>query len=372
LRIGVDARELQGRPTGTGRYLRNLLRFWGGSEPADEFIAYLSGPEPGDPVLAAPRVRTRAVGSGHDRGFVWRERRLPAVAAADALDVFFAPAYACPLRLDVPRVTTVHDLSFFSHPQDFPYLEGLRRRLTVAASVRVSEAVIAVSPFTHREIAGRFPGADPRIVTVLEGPDDDLPPPPDREAARARLGVSGTLLLSVGSIFNRRCLPDLLQAVALLVRVFPGVRLHVVGDNRTHPHLDLEGLARDRGVARSVRFLGFVSEEELADHYAAADVALALSEYEGFGLPALEALARGVPLVLADRPAHNELFGEAALLVSPRDPIAIARAVGRVLDGAALRQDLSARGRRVAQRFSWSEAARQTLDVLRGAGRRRR
>ena len=371
MRIGVDARELQGRPTGTGRYLRNLLRHWGHGDPQDEIFAYLSGPEPGDTVLAAPRVRVRAVGNGRERGLVWQERRLPAAASADALDVFFAPANACPLGLAVPRVTTVHDLSFFSHPQDFPYLEGLRRRLLVGASVRVSEALIAVSPFTRGELAARFPDAAPRVVTVLEGPDDDLPPPPPREATRARLGVSGPLLLSVGSVFNRRCLPDLLQAVAHLARAFPDVRLHVVGDNRTHPRLDLERLARDRGVTRLVRFLGFVGEGELADHYAAADVALALSEYEGFGLPALEALARGVPLVLADRPALHELFGEAGLLVSPRDPSGIAAAVARVLGSDTLRLDLVSRGRLVASRFSWPEAARQTLNVLRGAARER-
>lgn len=371
MRIGVDARELQGRPTGTGRYLRNLLRFWGAGESPDEVFAYLSGPEPGDAALAAPRVRVRPVGSGRERGLVWQELRLPAAAAADELDVFFAPAFACPLRLDVPRVTTVHDLSFFSHPQDFPYIEGLRRRLLVGASIRISQAVITISPFSRREISARFPDAACRIVDVPAGRDDDLPPPPPREAARARLGARGPLLLAVGSVFNRRCLPDLLRALALLAHRFPGVRLHVVGDNRTHPRLDLEGLARDRGVASSARFLGFVSEAELADHYAAADVALALSEYEGFGLPALEALARGVPLVLTDRPAPSELFSEAALLVAPRDPAAIAAAVARVLGSARLRQDLVARGHRVAQRFSWPDAARRTLDVLRGAARRR-
>jgi glycosyltransferase involved in cell wall biosynthesis len=370
LRIGVDARELQGRPTGTGRYLRNLLRHWSLADGPDEIVAYVSGAPPDEAVLAAPRVRARAIGHGRERGLVWQERLLPAAASADALDIFFAPAYACPLRLRAPRVTTVHDLSFFSHPQDFPYLEGLRRRLTVGASVRASAALIAVSPFTHREIAARFPEAASRTVTVLEGPDDDLPPPPSREAARARLGVTGPLLLSVGSVFNRRCLPEMLHALAVLAQAFPDVRLHVVGDNRTHPRLDLQRLAQERGIASHVRFLGFVEEAGLADHYAAADVALALSEYEGFGLPALEALARGVPLVLADRPALGELFAEGSLLVSPRDAGGIASAAARLLRSEALRRELAARGRRLASRFSWREAARRTLEVLHRAARR--
>jgi glycosyltransferase involved in cell wall biosynthesis len=370
LRIGVDARELQGRPTGTGRYLRNLLRYWGRAEGPDEIVAYVSGRAPADPVLAAPRLSVRSVGDGRERGLVWQELRLPAAVAADALDVFFSPAYACPLRLRVPRVTTLHDLSFFSHPQDFPYVEALRRRLLVGASVRASRALLAVSPFTRREIARRFPEASGRVVDVAEGPDDDLPAAPPRDEARRRLGVSGPLLLAVGSIFNRRCLPELLRALALLSKRLPGVRLHVVGDNRTHPRLDLERLARDHGVATAVRFLGFVDEAQLADHYAGADVALALSEYEGFGLPALEALARGVPLVLANRPALHELFGEAGMTVSPRDPRGIAETISTLLASPALRADLVARGQRLAARFSWQTAAARTLEVLHGAARR--
>jgi len=369
LRLGVDARELQGRPTGTGRYLRNLLRCWAQDGDGGEIVAYVDGPAPADPVLALPGVRVCSVGSGGTRGLVWQERLLPAQAGVDRLDAFFAPAYDCPRRLGVPRVTTVHDLSFFSHPQDFPFLEGLRRRLQVAASVRASRCVVAVSPFTRREIESRFPDARGRVVDVLEGPDDDLPPAPPRSEARARLGVSGPLLLAVGSVFNRRCLPELLRALDLLRGRFPDARLHVVGDNRTHPRLDLAALARERGVAAAVRFVGFVSEQALADHYAAADVALALSEYEGFGLPALEALARGVPLVLGDRPAQNELFAEAALAVEPRDHVAIAGAVADILRSPSRSADLVARGRRLVARFSWQEAARRTREVLESAAR---
>jgi glycosyltransferase involved in cell wall biosynthesis len=292
---------------------------------------------------------------------------LPAAAAADRCDVFFAPAYSCPQRLRVPRVTAVHDLSFFSLPHDFRWLEGVRRRTTVGISLRVSAAVLACSDFTRREILARFPRLRGRVHHVPLGPDDDLPAAPPRDEARRRLGLAGPSILAVGAIFNRRRLPELLRALAMVRRDFPDATLDVVGDNRTHPRLDLLGLARTLDLGSSVRFLGFIPDTELVWRYAAADVACCLSDYEGFGLPALEALSRGLPLVASRLPALGEVFGEAAILVDPADVPGIAQALQRVLHDPALRADLVARGHAVAARFSWRHTAERTWSVLEAA-----
>ncbi len=318
-------------------------------------------------MLDHPRVAVRGLGDAPLRGLLWQQVRLPAAARADGLDVFFAPAYSCPLRLDRPRVTAVHDLSFISLPEDFSLRDGLRRRLLTGASIRASARVLACSDFTRREILVRYPEAEGRVVHVPLGPDDDLPPSAPRSEARPRLGVSADFVLTVGAILNRRRLPELLRAVAILAQRRPDVVLDVVGENRTHPYLDLPSLARRFGVERRVRFSGFVTEAELADRYAAADVAVFLSEYEGFGLPALEAMARGVPVIVADRPSLNEIFGAASLVVEPRDPKAIAAAAERVLAEGALRADLVARGRDLAARYSWARTASLTHDALAAA-----
>jgi len=354
--VGIDARELQGRPTGTGRYLRNLLRRWC-AERRGRLVLFFHGPPPEDPVLRHERIVCRSVGDAGSRGSVWQERALPEAAMAAGLDLLFAPAYSCPQRLSLPRITTVHDLSFRSLPEDFRPLEALRRRVLVGASIRVSSGIVAVSEFTRREIGAWFPDAVPRTRVIHHGADDDLPPAPDREASRAALGVRGPLLVSVGAIFNRRRLPTLLGAVALLRRTHPDVELRVVGDNRTHPPLNLERAIAERGLDRSVRLEGFVSEGRLAAHYAAADVAVCLSEYEGFGLPVLEAMARGLPVLASRRPAHSELFGGAALLADPENEAEIAETLERLLDDPALREQCVSRGRLRATRFSWREAA---------------
>ncbi|HVQ28550.1 MAG TPA: glycosyltransferase family 1 protein [Vicinamibacteria bacterium] len=363
LTVGIDARELQGHPTGTGRYLRNLLRQWT-ARGDDRFVAYVNGPAPLDPVLRHDRVRVRTVGDGRGRGLTWQQRDLPAAARADALDVFFAPAYSCPLALAVPRVTAIHDLSFFSYPSDFAVAEALRRRVTVAASVRASSAVLACSDFSAREIATRFPDAASRVRHVPLGPDDDLPPAPSRSAARARRGFDGLVLLTVGTILNRRCLPTLLQATAHLQRLGHDVHLDVVGENRTHPPLDLAARVERLGLTKRVSLVGYVTEDDLAERYAAADVAVFLSEYEGFGLPALEAAARGVPLVVSDKPALSEVFAPAALRVDPRDAEAVAAAVSRLVSDRELREGLVSRGHELAARHSWARTAELTRAAL--------
>lgn len=315
-------------------------------------------------MLESPRTEVSAIGARPTRGLRWEQRLLPAVARRDALDVFFSPAYTCPLPLRLPRVTTVHDLSFFALPHEFGLLDGFKRRTLVAASVRASARVLAQSAFTRRELAAAFPEAAGRVREVPLGADDDLPAGPPRADARARLGLAGPLLLTVGSIFHRRCLPELLRATAALARGRPGLRLEVVGENRTHPWLDVPGLVRALGLERQVRLPGFLPDDEVALRYAASDVAVFLSDYEGFGLGVLEAMARGVPVVVSRRPALGELFGEAALLVDPRSPAEVAAAVERVLREDALRQDLIERGRALSLRFSWRETAAATRAVL--------
>lgn len=361
--VGIDGRELQGRPTGVGRYLRNLLREWSRSG-GDRLIVYFNGPAPADTVLQLPGLEPRPLGETPIRGALFAETRLRRAAAGDSLDVFFAPGYTCPLTLRRPRVTAIHDLSFFALPQEFSRLDRLRRRALVRASVAVSRKVLTISDFSRREIIRVFPSSAARVVAIPLGPDDDLPPPPPRDAARRALGVEGPLLLTVGAILNRRRLPVLLEAVKQLAARHPALRLEVVGANRTEPRRDLEEDLRRLGLTGRVRLAGFVDENALALRYAAADVCVVLSDYEGFGLPALEALCRGVPLVTSARPALSELFGEAALLVDPGNPGEVATAVDRVLADPALAEDLRRRGQTLAARFSWAETARLTRRCL--------
>ncbi len=366
--IGIDGRELAGRPTGTGRYLRNLLRHW--RETGDTLVVYFNGPPALDPVLVHPAVRKRPLGDGCARGLVWQEWILPKATRGDGIDVFFSPAYSCPLRLDRPRVTAVHDFSFFAHPQDFTWLDAARRRALVGASLRASRFVPVCSEFTARELGRLFPDLALRAVHVPLGGDGDLPPAPPRAEARRELGVTGPFVLAVGAILNRRCVPELLRAVLRLRERHPGLVLDLVGENRTHPLLDLEALVAALDLRRNVRLSGYVDDEALARRYAAADAFVALSEYEGFGLPALEAASRGLPLVVGRAPSQGEIFRDAALVVDPRDEAEVAHALDRVLTDGPTRSALVAAGAALGRRHSWAETARLTRAVLDAAAGR--
>jgi glycosyltransferase involved in cell wall biosynthesis len=298
------------------------------------------------------------------RGLVFAETRLRRAAARDAVVVFFAPAYSCPLTLRRPRVTAIHDLSFFALPAEYSPRDRLRRRLLARASVRASTRILTISDFSRRELLRLFPRAAGRVVTIPLGPDDDLPEAQPREEARQALAVAGPLVLTVGAILNRRRLPELLAAFALIRKRLPLARLEVVGENRTQPRLDLEAEVARLGLTGHAFLRGFLDENALALRYAAADLCVVLSDYEGFGLPALEALSRGVPLVTSHRPALSELFGEAALLVDPTDPAAGAMACLRVLEDPALANELRGKGHTLATRFSWAETARRTWTCL--------
>jgi glycosyltransferase involved in cell wall biosynthesis len=190
------------------------------------------------------------------------------------------------------------------------------------------------------------------------------------ESQNAEAPSREPLVLYVGSIFNRRRLRDLIKAFAIVARPRPGLRLEIVGDNRTHPHEDLQAIAAGAGVAAQVEVRAYVSDAALADLYARATVFAFLSEYEGFGLTPLEALANGVPPLVLDTDVAREVYGEAALYV-PRDDLdATADGLRALLFDARARDSVLRHAAAVLGRYSWARAARATLDALESAAAR--
>lgn len=358
LRIGIDARELGERPTGTGRYLASLLEEWIGRD--DLRLHLFTHRE--DRTLGVWRERVAVTTLGTSRGTWFEQVLLPRALRRTPLDVFFAPAFSCPVLTSVPRVTAVHDLSFFAFPDDFAWLEGLRRRLLVGASIRASTMVLTLSAFMRGEIAARFPyaAAKVRVVPLAAHPvtppagvvtNDDQPP----------------VLVSVGSLFNRRRMPELLAACAILRKRGVPFHLRVLGDNRTHPRWDGQTQAAALGLGDLVTFGGYAAEAERSALLGSATVALYLSRYEGFGLPALEALVSGIPLIVSDDRPLNELFGSAAAVVDAASPLHLAEGIAAVLGDQKRREDMRRRGLALASMFSWPACAEATLQALREA-----
>jgi glycosyltransferase involved in cell wall biosynthesis len=358
MRIGIDARELCGHATGAGRYLGGLLRAWSGDAAAQRHEFVLYAPEPLGMALDPGRFAVHLVPG--PSGTWWEQVRLPRRASADRLDVFFAPAYSGPLRLSVPTVVAIHDVSFFAHPEWFRTREGYRRRWLTRASAARARAVVTISNFSRGEIQDALGVPDARIHVI--------PPGVSETALGHRGGGGDERILFVGSIFNRRHVPDLVRAFAVLARRRPTASLDLVGDNRTYPREDLPGAIVAADLAGRVRWHRYAAEDQLTDLYARARAFAFLSEYEGLGLTPLEALAAGVPPVLLDTAVARESCGDAAVYVSRGDIEGTARALESVLIDPATRARLLSAAPAALSRYHWPRAARETLRVLESAG----
>lgn len=356
MKVLIDARELDGRPTGVGRYLAELLDQW-----------TIRPPERAEVVLCAPRVTIaggrwpfRRLETGGRASTAWEQWTLPQAIRRERPDVVFCPAYTAPLFAAAPVVLTIHDVSFFAHPEWFSRREGWRRRLVTRAAARRASAVVTVSEFSAGEIA-RHVGLDPdRIHVVRHGIRIREAGPPDTREP---------LVLYVGSIFNRRHVPALLSAFAAVLQKIPDARLVIVGENRTRPWQDLAATAATLGLTGAVDLAEYVPEARLADLYARARVFVFVSEYEGFGLTPLEALASGVPPIVADTAVSREVCGEAALYVRPGDIAGLSETLGRLLSDEAERRRLLDAAPRILDRYSWARAADATWRILAGAAR---
>ena len=358
MRIGIDAREMCGRRTGAGRYLGGLLREWAAGERTGRHELIVYAPEPIDVALDAGRCAMRVVPGSP--GSWWEQVRLPPIAAADRLDVFFAPAYTAPLRLEVPTVVAIHDLSFVAHPEWFRLSEGVRRRWLTRESARRASAIVTISEFSRRELIDRWGVADSRVHVI---PPGITPPGTDLDG-----GPREERVLFVGSMFNRRHVPDLVRSFAAVARVRPGASLDLVGDNRTHPREDLERIIASERLADRVRWHRYVSDDDLGRLYASARAFAFLSEYEGLGLTPLEALAAGVPPVVVDTPVARESCAGAALYVPLVDLAATSRAIERVLVDESTRTRVLAAAPAALAKYSWPRAAEETLALIERAG----
>jgi glycosyltransferase involved in cell wall biosynthesis len=365
--IAVDARELVGRRTGVGRYLLELLRQWsgdGGNQPESDvalaaarhrFLLYSHAPLPAD----IPFRRHGIVLSG-DGGTVWEQTAFARALRRDRPDVLFAPAGTAPLLMTTSLVVAIHDLSYMAHPEWFRWREGARRRLSTRLAARKASAVLTGSIFSASEIVERLGVPPDRVhVTYYGGPTPDNAEGESKER----------LVLFVGSIFNRRRLPDLIRGFSRVVQRLPDARLVIVGENRTYPAESPEALAKSLGIAERVEIRGYASDDEVASLYARASVFVFISEYEGFGFTPLEAMARGAAVVVADTPLSREIYGPAAARVALGDVTALTEAMATLLEQPDRRRALASLGRNAVAGYSWDRTAAETLLVLERATR---
>ncbi len=288
------------------------------------------------------------------------QQHVPRIADRLGADLIHSLASTAPLWSRAVRVTTVHDLNFKLAPDAHFGLRGLGMGLLVPAAVRRSRRVIVDAASTRDDLGTHLHTSPSKVDVVPLAADRNIAVTPTPAAElRKRLGLGErAVVLSVSAKRPHKNLARLLEAIAAIAQA---QRPLLVLPGYATPHeQELRERARALGIESDVVFLGWIAAADLEGLYALAEVVVFCSLYEGFGLPVLEAMARGIPVVTSDRSSLPEVAGDAALLVDPEDPAAIRAGIERVLGDGALAQRLSEAGRLRAATFSWERTAELT------------
>jgi len=372
MRFAVDAHAIGRHLTGNEVYVRNLLGALA-TEAADcELVAYVSS----DDVfcILPSRIRARRVASNP---FLRLGFDLSAKVSQDRPDLLHVQ-YTGPVVCPVPIVASVHDVSYLEFPQFFTPFRAWQLRHTVKRTVKAAACVLTPSEFSRKGILRHYSIDESKVIVVHNAVSSRFRPI-ERDVARAavqrKTGLNVPVILTVGDLQPRKNHLGLLRAFEEVLRAYPQLPHHLLFVGKeTWYSKELHAAVMKSSIAERVHFTGFVEDDELVHFYAACDLFVFPSFYEGFGLPILEAMACGRAVACSNSSAMPEVADAAALLFDPHSTQAIGQAIKDVLLDAELRTRLERLGSQRAAAFSWEQAAEQTLNAyyrVAGSGARR-
>jgi glycosyltransferase involved in cell wall biosynthesis len=378
--VVVDARYIARRQSGVGAYAQRLIGGLATIDARNRYTCIVAANGPGLPVVQenVATWQTRVSFEDHLRGDLWLLAYLPLRLRRLGTDVYHGPAVFLPhVKLGYRTVVTIHDLVSFLFPETVPRKYSLYMRLMTRLATRSADRIIAVSEATKADLERTLGVPAAKIVVIHEavGPEFARPLAPGAVATVAdRYGLRRPYCLFVGNLEPRKNLPRLIEAFAEVRRRLAGTTRPpqlVLAGTRAWLHAGIFQAVEAHELGNDIVFTDYVPIADLPALYAGATCFVFPSLYEGFGLPVLEAMAAGTPVVAARVGSIPEVAGDAALLVDARASGELATAIETLLTDAGLRERLIARGRARAARFDWETVARQTLAVYDAAHRGR-
>jgi glycosyltransferase involved in cell wall biosynthesis len=366
-RIGIDATALPPNPAGAGVYTIQLLRALVSLNAAVEYVVFIHPRGktllnlPDRPGLEWALIEEKSPA----QRLIWEQSSLPWLARRHQIDLLHSLHYSRPAWLPCRSVVTFHDMTFFLYPDLHTRAKRIFFPLAIRYSARFSDALLAVSENTRRDALRCLKISPEMIFTTPNGIGEEFRPVDDRalrHAVRERYNLPERFILFVGTIEPRKNLPLLLRSYKHLVSQEPAIDLVIVGQLGWMFDEVMDSV-KTLGLGERVHFTGYLPGEDLPIVYNLAELFIYPSLYEGFGFPPLEAMACGTPVITTAISSMADHIGEAGLLVSPEDALALAQSMQRLLNDPALRETLVCTGLQQAGQFTWKRTAQETLKV---------
>lgn len=364
LRIGFDGRALTSPAAGVRRYASALLPALLALDGGIEIVAL-----GGDPAALPAGIAHIEEPPHPPTNLGWALVGVPRAARRAAVDVIHAPAYTAPLWGTPPVVLTIHDVSYARHPEWYPYRRDLVRRAFYRRSARAARVILTDSAFSAEEIVAAYGIDRDRIVVAPLGVDRRFSPAGPGESCELPQEISGPFILHVGDLHERRNLATVVDAVIGARRHFggaAGVSLVLAGVDRGVGNA-LCAIAAEADAPGAAVTLGAVSEDLLLSLYRCATALVYPSLYEGFGLPVLEAMACGTPVIASRAASIPEVLGSAGILLDPLDVQAWTDAIVNVVNDDDQRAAMRSKGLARATEFGWARTAELTREAYRRA-----
>jgi glycosyltransferase involved in cell wall biosynthesis len=374
VRIALNAQLLSSsagyRSAGISRVIHHLLDELPGVPGSEEYLVYAPNGEANRELLAAGRVRSRLTRLPVHRPPVriaWEQTVLPLELLRERADLLHALGFVSPFAWRGRTVVTVYDLSFLRFPEVYNRSNRMYLGSFTPPSLRRADRVITISEDARRDVIELCGVAPERVTPILLAADERFKPASAEEvqAFRARHNLPERFVLYLGTLQPRKNIDTLVRAYARLRALGSDDHILVLAGPRGWQYEPIFELIRELKLEDSIRFPGFVPDEDQALWYSSATVFAFPSRYEGFGLPLLEAMACGAPVVSSSASSLPEVVGNAGLLVDPSDVEGLCSALRQLLEDEPRRQALALAGQARAQAFSWRRMATETVQVYR-------
>jgi glycosyltransferase involved in cell wall biosynthesis len=370
MKIAIDARSLEGNKTGVGRYLENILKMWHNRREA-EFVLYFKDEIPDKDHLKADNFILKQIKNplGFSSNFFFQHFLLPYNIKKDKIDFFFSPFYLRPFFCSTKSAIALHDISYEAHPEWFDKKSQFILKMLSKISASKADVIFTVSDYSKNEIIKYYKIDPEKIIVTPLAPDSGFHKEENLqklEEVKNKYGLS-KFILCVGTMFTRRHVPEIIEAFEKFSEKNSGYQLCIIGKNKTFPFVDMDQnikAVNDSFKSKKIIRLDFAEEDELMILYGACHAVIYLSDYEGFGLPVVEAQFFEKPVITSRNTSLVEVGGDSVEFVDDNKMENVLKSFDKVLEDERCYEELVLKGRENIKRFSWEKCADKTLEGI--------